>query len=117
MSFSGRMRATTLKLLSKYGQYVAWERKIENEFNPITGEVETTNTLDYEGYGYPANYKQSQIDGTTIKQGDILLILYTEEQPLVNDVFTVDDKDYTCQDAQRITAEGQNILYKLQLRQ
>lgn len=116
-AFRDAMYNTANRLLSVYGQSISVSRNNTSAFNPTTGVVANTTYTEYEGYGYPSQYKASQIDGSIIQQGDILLIFSCATAPLVNDVFTVGSKDYTALDIQNITAQGSNVIYKVQLRQ
>jgi len=114
--FSVRLTATALRLLTTYGQAVACHKEVTSSFDPATGEAEITSTTDYDGYGYPSNYLSSQVDGTTIQQGDVLLILSTTTVPEINDICEV-GQTYTMISIQKITAQGSSIVYKIQLRQ
>jgi len=114
-AFSDRLTATALRLLTQYGQFVACHRENTSSYNPSTGEVTITSRSDYDGYGYPSNYTLSQIDGVLVQQGDILLILSTTTEPEVNDICEV-GATYTMLAIQKITAQGSNVVYKIQLR-
>ncbi len=124
-AFSDRMTATARRLLSppanyndqKYGQAISCGRILAGEYNPVTGEVDTSSTSSYSGYGYLSNYNQNQIDGTIIQQDDILLILSTATEPKLDDTMATAAKIYTAIAIQKITAQGNNVIYKVQLRQ
>ncbi len=115
--FSDRMAATALQLLTTYGQSISAVRNVTNGYSPITGIVTDIMDTTYTGVGYPSNYNAKQIDGMLIQQDDILLILRSTTEPLLNDIITISGKAYTALMIQKITAQGSNIIYKIQLRQ
>lgn len=116
-AFSDRLYSTALRLLKQYGEAVTAVRDNTSGYDPNTGIVTDTTDTNYSGFGYPSNYNKFNIDGNLIQQDDILLILSSTTEPLVNDIFTVQSKAYTALTIQKITAQGQKIIYKVQLRQ
>jgi len=117
MSFASDMRGTALSMLTQFGQSVSVTRDVVASFTPATGVVTEGTDTTYTGMGYPSAYKTSQIDGTLIRQDDTLLLFYSTTEPLVNDIFTVGTKVFTAISIQTVTAQGSNIMYKVQLRQ
>ena len=115
-AFSDRMTATALRLLTQYGESVGAERR-ETTYDPATGEANSSSVTTYSGKGYPSNYNKSEMDGVIIQQDDILLVFSSVEEPKVGDVMVVHGKDYTAISVQLITAQGNNVVYKVQLRQ
>lgn len=115
-AFSDRLTATALKLLKAYGQYVACHSEGYSAFDPATGEATATGLSDYDAWGYPSNYRLSQIDGELIRAGDVLLILSTTTVPQLNDIFDISGITYTALNIQKITAQGNDIIYKIQVR-
>jgi len=115
-AFSDRMTATALRLLTQYGESVEVERRVTT-YDPATGTAEDLTPTTYSGKGYPSNYNKSEIDGVVIQQDDILLVLSTVEEPKPSDVMTVHGKEYTAIAVQLITAQGDDVMYKVQLRQ
>jgi len=116
-AFSDRLTATALRLLTNYGQAIYCHKINTAAFDPETGEAAVLGRTDYDGQGYPSNYNRFQVDGVTILQGDILLILSTTTLPEVNDICEVSGTTYTMLNIQRITAQGNDVVYKIQLRQ
>jgi len=115
-AFSDRMFATAQRMLTKYGQTVSVVRD-NGTFNAATGAMDTTSTTSYAGVGYPSNYRKSDIDGVIVQQSDTLLIFSSNTIPQVNDAFTVGTKTMTALDIQFVTISGENVVYKIQLRQ
>lgn len=125
-SFANRLTNTARRLLTKYGQPINVTRLSTTNFDPSTGTLTDTTNITYAGVGYPSNYSdyllgrqagQVDIGETLIMRGDILLILSSSTEPQVNDVFEVNTFKYTALSVKKITAQGTNIIYKIQLRQ
>lgn len=126
MQFANRLTNTARRLLTKYGQPVNVTRDATANFDPSTGAVTDTTDITYSGVGYPTNYSdyllgrqagQVDIGETIIRRGDILLIFSSNTEPQVNDVFEVESFNYTALSVKKITAQGVNVIYKIQLRQ
>jgi len=117
MTFQTDMYAVAYDILSELGQTITFTRDVVSDMNPMTGDVIDTTDTSYTGVGYPSNYNTYQIDGSVIQRDDVLLILNTPDAPLENDIFVINGKSYTALTIQNITAQGGNILYKVQLRQ
>ena len=115
-AFSDRLTATSLRLLKAYGQYIACHSEGYSAFDPATGEATATGRSDYDAWGYPSNYRLSQIDGNLIRDGDILLILSSTTVPQLNDIFDISGITYTALNIQRITTQGETVIYKIQVR-
>lgn len=117
MTFATNMAATALRLLTTYGQSISVTRDVIGSYDSSTGTVTDSSDTTYSGYGYPSNYNSYQIDGTLVRQDDTLLIFSSTTAPVVNDIFTVGSQVLTVISVLKITAQGSNIVYKVQLRQ
>ena len=115
-AFSTGLTAVGLRLLTTYGEAITVTRDVITSFSPANGTVSDGVDITYTGYGYPENYNNYSTDGLMVQQGDIKLTFSTTTQPLVNDIFTVGSVDYTALNVERITAQGSNIIYIVQLR-
>lgn len=115
-AFSTRMKALASKLTAKYGQSVTVTRDVEGGFNPATGAVGTGTTTTFTMNCYPYPYTNEEIDGTMIEMGDIRLITEMVQPPLVGDVVTLDAKQYRVMNVSKLTAQGEDVAYQLQLR-
>lgn len=111
------LQNTARRLLTKYGVSIQCSRDNHGDFDVLTGQVGDVVDSSYVGVGYPSAYRDSQIDGTLIKRGDIYLIFRTSTEPKLNDVATVLGIKYTMLNIQNVTISGSNIIYKIQLRQ
>lgn len=110
---------TAAKLLKQYGEAVTITIPPSTPaFNPITGDAQTpSGGSSISGFGYPSDYRKSEIDGDVIKAGDIRLILEkVSQQPAVNYTIAVDSKTYRIQSVQKIRKSGVDVIYICQLR-
>lgn len=64
-----RLAGRAVDLLTKFGQPVTVTRVQEGEYDPGTGTGSDTSTA-YVGIGVALEYRQDEIDGTLIRQGD-----------------------------------------------
>lgn len=116
-TFSNNLIVVANRLLTNYGQTLTIVRDNIGSFNPSNGTVTDSSDTNYSGVGHPSNYDASQIDGTIVQQNDIRLFFYSATEPLVNDIFTIDTIAYTAQSVRKLKAQGDNIIYIVQLRQ
>ncbi len=116
MSFSSRAQATTLRMLTKYGEAVTASRKVEGAYNVDTSATATSTDTTYSGYGYPDAYTAYEVDGDLIQASDIKLYYQTGTLPLTGDVLTVNSKAYRVMNVQPIRAQTSDCLYIVQLR-
>ncbi len=117
-AFANNLSATAFKLLSTYGQLITGIRKNLEDYSELTGTVNELPSTEYTGFGYPENYTSYLIDNVLIKQQDIKLTLYSAtEVPVVNDIITVSGVSYTAQNVEKVTAQGTDLIYIVQLSQ
>ncbi|MCO7546170.1 hypothetical protein [Stutzerimonas nitrititolerans] len=74
-----RSRALAVRMLAPRsrggkGLEMALIRTIEGDYDPVTGGTSTT-TDQYDGSAFRDIYRQDDIDGTYIKQGDVKLLV------------------------------------------
>lgn len=62
--------ATVVEMLDEFGQVIRLNRTDTGEYNVETGTVDPGVLLTYMGLGIILSYRQEQIDGTLIRQGD-----------------------------------------------
>lgn len=85
---------------------------------PGVGVVPAEPGQDFAGVGALLGYKQSQIDGQSILQGDQRLLLAPQiaAAPVTGDTVTPQGKTYNVIAVERVAPAGVVVLYKLQLR-
>lgn len=117
MALSDRMLATSLRLLQQYGESISITRDSTGAYAPSTGTVTDNADTTYTGYGYPTTYRINERDNTLIQANDIRLILRSDTTPLIGDIVLIRGVKYTTINVEKISVQGVNIIYKLQLRQ
>ena len=112
--------AGVLESVAEAGQPVTLHRKLPPDPSAqfVPGQPVTPAALDYPGTGAMFGYKQRDIDGTLIKNGDqrLLLAPQIEATPKTGDTVTVGAKVYNVVDVGIVAPAGVAVLYKLQLR-
>jgi hypothetical protein len=111
---------TALNLLQTFGDAVTIEFAPSGNggYDPITGDpVATVPGSVLTGYGYTGAYKGDEVDGATIKAGDIRLILSKiTARPEVGSIVTVDGTTYRAMNVQNVRMKAADVIYIVQLR-
>lgn len=104
------------------GAELTLQRVTTGEYNPETGESEG-GAQDYQGSGLRENYKQRDIDGSVIKQGDVKLLVSPllldgtdTPQPQSQDVIMFDGERYTVQNVEPWNYAGLAVGFSVQAR-
>lgn len=116
MTFATRMQSTALNLLTKYGRSVTLTRVTEGTYNPETSDTGVSFTTTFSGYGHPSPYSVQELDNELILLTDIKLLFYSTTVPSIGDTASIDNLSYRVMSVQKLNAQGQNIVYILQLR-
>lgn len=116
-AFSSSLTTTARQLLTNFGQVCTLTSATTGTFDPASGSVNGSSDTTTSGVCYPSAFNLAQIDGTTIKQDDTLLIVSIAVAPSAEDLIEFGGKSYTVLNIQKITAQGSAIIYKLQVRQ
>lgn len=122
-----RAKATATRLLSPRsaggkGFELTLKRTTQGVYDPATGgSVPTVES--FEGSGFRENYKQSDIDGTRVKQGDfkilvspVLLDGSDMPQPKSLDTIAFDGETYTIQSVDPWNYAGLAVGFSVQAR-
>lgn len=116
-AFSDSVTATATSLLTKFGQSGTFTRETEGEYNPLTGDVNPATISTYSGKVLPDEFKFNEVDGTTIKATDSKLYVNNAgTAPKAGDAVAFGGNTYRVVDVQKITAQGADIMYILQVR-
>lgn len=115
-TFSTNLKNTANTLLTNYGQTISFVRWSLSEYNVATGGVEPTGSSTFTGKAHPSRYRIDEIDGALIQENDIKALVYTTTEPLVDDEATIDSITYRVMDVEKLQAQGEAIVYRLQLR-
>lgn len=97
-------------------------RVTPGEYEPDTGSSSPT-TVQYDGSGFRDTYKQSDIDGSRIKQGDVKLLVSPVllnaadmPQPISQDKILFDGETYTVQNVDPWDYAGIAVGFSVQAR-
>lgn len=123
MSFDYAKTANTAdRLITKFGQAVTLRVVTVGTYDPATGTA-SNSTADHSGYGTLFDYKQSEIDGTLIKEGDQRLLLSPYKTdgaampvPTTTDKIVIGSTVYTIQPSGKVSPAGTNVMFDLHLR-
>lgn len=109
--------ARAKKSLARSGQDVTLVTTTHGSYDVDTGTT-TDSTVTQSGLkAVVTNYKQTEIDGTKILQGDCKVIIESAATPSVNStVTTADSTVFTVIDFVKIAPSGEAVIYKLQVR-
>jgi hypothetical protein len=111
------MQATSSRLLTTYGESISCTRAGNpGTYDPADLSVTLGTQTAYTGVGLPTNYSQDEIDGDSIQEGDSLVLFYSTTEPEVGDTFTFNSTDYNVISISKSRAQGENVLYKVQVR-
>lgn len=104
------------------GLELTLQRVTKGVYDPATGKAVDT-VASYDGSGLRENYKQSDIDGTLIKQGDVKilispLLLDGSDTPQVKalDKLIFNGETYTVQGVEPWSYAGLTVGYSVQAR-
>lgn len=115
-AFSTSLKSVASRLLTDYGQAVTFTRYSTTEYNVTTGSVEPLQATTFSGVGHPSVYATDEIDGETIQRNDIMLMLYSVTAPVIDDEASIDSVAYRVMNVEKLQAQGEAIVYRLQLR-
>lgn len=97
-------------------------RVTTGEYDPETGTTPDTTT-QYDGSGFRENYRQQDIDGSRIKQGDVKLLISPVlltgadmPKPVSQDKILFDGDTYTVQNVEPWNYAGLNVGFSVQAR-
>ncbi|WP_299726839.1 hypothetical protein [uncultured Endozoicomonas sp.] len=107
---------TVIKLLKKFGQSVVLLRETSGGFDPVEGKPIPGTTEELTFNGLLTSYKSSLIDGSTIVQGDKLLLLDTSHKPQKGDKVRSVDGDWQIVSIDEVNPAGVPLVYQVQVR-
>lgn len=116
MTLAIRMQATSLRLLTKYGQVVTFSRTTQGTYVPSTGAVGSGTSSTYSAKVQPSEYTSEEIDNSSVLFGDIKLLTYSTTAPLVGDTVSLDGVVYRVESVIRLNVQGSTIVYRVQIR-
>lgn len=115
-AFSTGLKSVANSLLTKFGQSVTINRWSTSDYNTVTGAADPMTATTYTVVAQPSAYSANEINGETIQVGDVRLIVYSTTEPLIGDIATVDSVDYRVMSVNKAQAQGDVIIYRLNVR-
>jgi len=115
--FSNQMTQIADQLITYFGESVSFTRKTKAGFNPSTSQAIPGETTTYVTRGVPENYNMDEVDNSLIERGDMRLTLSkTTMVPLVGDIASFRGANWRVINVDIISAQGDNIVYQVQVR-
>jgi hypothetical protein len=115
--FSDDMAAVAKELITEFGESGSFNRNVEGEYNPQSGEPFGETSISYSGMVVPTDYKDYEIDGTIIQKGDIKILAHNmSEVPTPNDTLTFGDFYGKIINVFRTRVNSADVIYTLQVR-
>ena len=114
--FSDEMQEAASELITELGEAVVCTRGNSGAYDPSDLSVANSPNVEYAGVGAPTQYGINEIDGINIKIDDTLMFFYSTTEPNVGDQFRFNSIDYNVIRVERVRAQGEDIMYKVQLR-
>lgn len=118
MGLANAIKKVAAKQLKSFGVEATITQLTEGSYDPVNDIDITASTAVFTGYGYTENYSKRDIDGSTIKTGDVKLMLEaTDIKPLVGDVVALNGLGtYKVIDVESVLINEDAVNYVLQLR-
>lgn len=110
------MQATALNLLTKFGTDVTITYTTSETYTVAT-QTNAKVTSTFTGIGVVVPFDKTEIDGQTIEQNDLKLIMNnTSRAPAIDNVVTWESIDYRIMEVELKAPGGDNIVYVCRLR-
>ena len=123
MSFALKMRGVANKLLTKfdersYNKQITLIRTGESVYNPVTREHDFPLPVETSLTGVVVPYNSSQINGTTIQDGDAKMTVTSEHKPKHPDKIRLDGVEWSVTKVQpyNYTGDDLTIAYSVNIR-
>jgi hypothetical protein len=110
------MAATASKLLSKFGGVVSVSRTTGSAVNPITGAVTPGSTTTLTAKGLITDFDTRLIDGTTIQNGDRLLVIDNTFEPSMTDRPVIGSQQWNIVSIMTKKPANVAVVYMIQVR-
>lgn len=112
-----KITETAKRLLERFGQEVTLVMRSEGAYNTATGSSVITET-SITANGVMLDYKDSEIDGTRVQQGDVRCFMESKADaiPKSGDLVVIDSINWTLVEPKKLKPGPVLVLYDLQLR-
>lgn len=111
-----KYRAAIARALSNHGRYMTLRQIMTQTYDPATGVAPDTDT-DVTVFGIVTAYKDREIDGTRIEQGDRRVVLQgsgLEAVPVEGDRIIDGTDNYTVMNIKKYDIDGSPFAWVLQ---
>lgn len=116
VSYAG-LATTATNILTNYGADATVSRTTGSSYNAATGSYSGGSSSSFTNKAARFNYTRAEIDGVTVLQDDLRLVMNTENgTPLVDDSCAFDSVTYRVMSVTALSPDGTDIYYELQLR-
>jgi hypothetical protein len=121
MGFYEKMRDGSAKrLVSKYGSAMILRRIVSGVYDPATGETSGSVTNSYNCKGVTESYKESYVNGDTIKAGDKKVLLSASGLTIVpksGDTLLIGSEVWSMVSVDSLAPGEIAVIYTVQIRQ
>ena len=115
MSFDyGSTKGTVDRLIANFGASLAFSRDTAETFDPATGQT-TSTTQSFSRDVVWTEYRNQEIDGTTVQRGDARLLISGEV--LIGDKVVKNGTEWRIIDVSPLQPADTAVLYTAQARQ
>ena len=88
------LKATATDLIAEFGLPVTFKRTTAGTTDPITGAQTGGSNGDFEAVGVVTTFSRNLIDGTTVREGDRLLVVESKTPVLMDDRPVLDGREW-----------------------
>lgn len=96
--------------LKQYGSPITIKRSGKKVYDKTTNTY-IDNGEEFSGVAFQRNFDQKNIDGTSIKFGDVLFMASLEKRPQSNDTVTFGGRSYTVIDCKPMNPNGKTDIF------
>lgn len=107
------------RLLREQGELVTFSvAGATPAFDPITGQAQQADPPTmFTAYGYPSKYHRNEVDGESVRAGDVRLVLErASTQPEQGNMAFVDGVNYRVMAVRPVRKSGIDVIFICQLR-
>ena len=111
-----RMQQRADDLIERYNEEPFQVKRKASPNEMVDGEVIVTADTIIDVVGVCTVINKNLVNNTTILQGDLLMTIKHDIEPIMSDVFVVDEQDYQVVAIEKYQPSSTVLAYKVQLR-
>ncbi len=119
-AFSDSLGATAQSLIQEFGEACTFTRCAESDYDPNTASSILSCSLEFTSFCVPEVFTVKEIDGTSIKRGDVKLLvgpILTDEIPSIDDLVEFSSLTYRIINVEKTIVNAATVLFTLQVRE